>query len=60
MNVQKIQREFDASQVGQLARRHEATAESRAEQQAIPYTGLSYADERNKQRTTQQSNEDLK
>lgn len=55
MNSDKITKEFNAGHVGQLTQRHEQLAQSRAEQQAIPYAGKSYADERN-ERNNQQSN----
>ena len=45
MNDRRINEEFKAGQVGQLTQRHERLAESRNEQQAIPYTGPTYAEE---------------
>lgn len=55
MNNSNITKEFNAGHVGQLAKRHEATEESRKEQQAIPYSGLTYAEEQ-QQRRNQSTN----
>lgn len=51
MNDRRINEEFKASQVGQLTQRHEQLAQSRQEQQAIPYEGMSYAEEQQLRRT---------